>query len=97
VFEHDEWLPPTNFLGSPEWWAVAKNSRRLRATKDATAALRAIRALGLAVVPRAVTPAMERAGAAHLTQGNAPARDDPGQAAREVWTAMLEAAESDPA
>lgn len=66
VFDHEGPQPPSSFFGSPEWWATAKHSRRKRAIEAAAAAVEAIRALGLAVVPREATAAMARAGAERL-------------------------------
>jgi hypothetical protein len=95
VFDHQGSQPPDNFFGSPEWWEVSKNSRRQRATKDAAAALRAVRALGFTVVPRIATDAMVRAGAARLgTNNGADAAME--RTAREVWDTMLAAAETEP-
>lgn len=93
VFEHSGAVPPDNFFGSPEWWEVSKNSRRQRAIKDATAALRALDALGFAVVPRSATDAMALAGAARLAaHGAGDAASE--QTARELWEAMRDAAKA---
>jgi hypothetical protein len=95
VFDHPGSQPPDNFFGSPEWWEVSKNSRRQRATKDAAAALRALRALGFTVVPRVATDAMVHAAARHLGANNG-ADAAMERTAREVWDAMLAAAEAEP-
>lgn len=95
VFDHQGPQPPDNFFGSPEWWEVSKNSRRQRATKDAAAALRALRALGFTVVPHVATDAMVHAGAARLGANNG-ADAAMERTAREVWDTMLAAAEAEP-
>ncbi|MBU8541647.1 hypothetical protein [Falsiroseomonas tokyonensis] len=91
VFEHQGSQPPNGFMGSAEWWATAKHSRRQRATEAATAAVVAMRALGLACVPHEATPAMLQAGVACLPQGRTAVEKD--QCARGIWAAMLTAAE----
>lgn len=88
VFEREGSQPPQGFFGSPEWWVTARHSRQKRATEAATAAIEAVRALGLAVVPRVPTAAMTEAGAkCSAPQGASSGNTE--HRAREVWEVML--------
>lgn len=92
VFDHEGSQPPSGFIGSPEWWATAKHSRRKRVTEAATEAVQALRVLGYAILPRMPTAAMTQAGAECLVTDGRPT-SDPARSASEVWNAMLAMAE----
>lgn len=89
VYARTRASPPDGFLGTAEWWAVARETRRIDAAKQAATAVSAIRGAGMTILPRTLPRnAVGALRRALMAQG---VTSPDGKKAEAIWEAIVTA------